>query len=436
MAVADNNMKSGFEGFSKLSFKERLERLVRLGFLRAEEANSLSGFSAMDVSLAEHFIENAIGYFELPLGVIANMRIDGKDFAIPMAVEETSIIAACSKTAKWIRESGEIKTQVKGNEIIGQIQFAHLTQPQYWFEKISEARAQLIDDANNEVAANLVRRGGGVRGIRLRQIERPDSQGLMGVVHVLMDPCDAMGANMMNQVCEYLKAPLEKISQEKVTMCILSNLVDSRLTRAEVRLSGVEPELGEKIQEASYFAEWDPYRAATHNKGVMNGIDPLLIATGNDWRAVEAGVHAFAARDGQYRAVTTWRYQKGELFGVFEAPLVVGVVGGVTQLHPRAKMSLNMLGHPSADELSRICGAVGLVQNLGALKALTTVGIIEGHMKLHIRNLSLGAGADEKEMPLLQKKLEKILSLRKRISLSQAVDALREMRTQKTETLS
>ncbi|NCN95573.1 MAG: hydroxymethylglutaryl-CoA reductase, degradative, partial [Bdellovibrionales bacterium] len=213
-------------------------------------------------------------------------------------------------------------------------------------------------------------------------------------------------------------------------MCILSNLVDSRVTRSQVTMTGLDPSLMEKIEEASLFAELDPYRAATNNKGVLNGIDPILIATGNDWRAVEAGIHAYAARSGQYRSVTTWKRVGDSLVGSFEAPLILGVVGGVTNLHPSAKMALKMLEIQSAEELSRICAAVGLVQNLGALRALTTVGIIEGHMKLHIKNLTLGAGAKDKEIPFVQKRLEEILSLQKRISLSHAVEAVKEFRSQ------
>jgi len=215
---------------------------------------------------------------------------------------------------------------------------------------------------------------------------------------------------------------------ETVTMCILSNLVDTKVTVATVRLPNIDPELGRKIEEAALFAKQDPYRAATNNKGVLNGIDPILIATGNDWRAVEAGIHAYAARDGQYRSVTTWKMEGADLVGRFEAPIIVGIVGGVTKLHPTAQLCLKMMGITSANDLSRICAAVGLVQNLGALKALTTVGIIEGHMKLHIKNLTMGAGASEKEMPIVQKRLEEILMLTKRITLSNAIEVLREIR--------
>lgn len=419
-----------FSGFSKLTFEQRLDRLMEMGALNPEDMKFLKSGGPIDIDLAEKFIENVIGYFQLPLGVAANFVVDGKPYAIPMAVEETSIIAAASKTAKWVRDHGFIRTETLGKDIIGQIQLAKVSDYSAFRETILNRKTELIEMANRDVAFGLVKRGGGVREIELRAIERGDG-GTMAVVHVLADPCDAMGANIMNQVCEYLAGPIEEISGEKVTMCILSNLVDTKVTRAQVVLKGIDPELAEAIEEASLFAQQDPYRAATNNKGVLNGIDPILIATGNDWRAVEAGVHAYASRSGQYRSVTVWKRQGEELVGTFEAPIIVGVVGGVTRLHPTAKMCLQMLGVEHADELARVCAAVGLVQNLGALRALTTEGIIEGHMKLHIKNLTIGAGAREKEIPIVQRRLEEILAMTKRITLSQAVEVLRELRASK-----
>jgi hydroxymethylglutaryl-CoA reductase len=364
------------------------------------------------------------------MGVATNFRIDDRDFVIPMAVEETSIIAAASKTAKWVRENGEIRTEMVGQLIIGQIQVARVTDFTEFKTAIESRKREWIEVANRDVAFGLVARGGGVREIQVREVPRGHNpaDGTMGVLHVLADPCDAMGANIINQVCEYLKPFVEEATGEIVTMCILSNLVDTKLTRAQIILRGVGRELALKIEEASLFAQQDPYRAATNNKGVLNGIDPILLATGNDWRAVEAGIHAYATKDGQYRSVTRWKAHGDDLHGIFEAPIVVGIVGGVTKLHPTAQLALRMLGVDSASELSRVCAAVGLVQNLGALKALTTVGIIEGHMKLHIKNLTLGAGASEREVPLVQKRLEEILSLTKRISLHNAVEVLREIR--------
>jgi hydroxymethylglutaryl-CoA reductase len=415
------------QGFAKLPRDERFKRLVEVGALTEAESQALKAGGLKDMSLAEKFIENVIGYFQIPLGVATNFRIDGRDVVIPLAVEETSIVAAASKTAKWVREAGDIKTETLGKLIIGQIQLAHVKDFARFEALILGAKVDLINAANINVAQGLVSRGGGIEDIQVRSVERGDGT-VMAVLHVLADPCDAMGANIINQVCEFLKTPIETLTGETVSMCILSNLVDTKLTRATVTIRDIEEDLANRIVEASLFSQVDPYRAATNNKGVMNGIDPILIATGNDWRAVEAGVHAYASRTGQYRSITRWTYEAGSLVGVLEAPIVVGTVGGVTKLHPTAQMSLNMLGVQSAAELSRICAAVGLVQNLGALKALTTVGIIEGHMKLHIRNLTLGAGASEREVPLVQKRLEEILMLTKRISLQNAVEVLREIR--------
>lgn len=423
-----------FQGFSKLTLEERFRRLHEMGVISSEDVRMLRIGDGPSTDLAEKFIENVIGYFQLPLGVATNFEIDGRAYVIPMAVEETSIIAAASKTAKWIRDHGRITTKLSGREIIGQVQIGRVGNWENLEEAIRENASAWIDEVNANVTAGLVRRGGGIRRISLRKIERPDG-GIMGVMHVYADPCDAMGANLINQVCEYLKGPLERESGEQVSMCILSNLVDSRVTQARVEMAGLDQDLMEKIEEASLFANLDPYRAATNNKGVLNGIDPILIATGNDWRAVEAGMHAYAARDGQYRSLTKWWRENDRLIGEFAAPIILGVVGGVTTLHPTAKMCMAILRVNSAEELSRVCAAVGLVQNLGALRALTTVGIIEGHMKLHIKNLTLGAGADEREMPYVQRRLEEILSIHKRISLSHAVEVLGELRAGRTRDL-
>ncbi len=427
MSDLKNKISLLFKGFSKLVFEQRLSSLTDVGLITSEDANYLRQGGTKDIALAENFVENVIGYFQLPLGVATNFNIDGKDIVIPMAVEETSIIAAASKTAKWIRENGTLTTEILGTDIIGQIQFAKVQNFETFQKQILQQKNYLIEIANREVAFGLVNRGGGVKDITVRKLLRDDGL-VMGVVHIYMDPCDAMGANVMNQVCEFLKEPLQKFTNETVNMCILSNLVDSKLTKATITLNNIDADLALKIEEASRFAELDPYRAATNNKGVLNGIDPILIATGNDWRAVEAGVHAYAARSGQYRSITKWRKTEMGLVGTLEAPLVVGTVGGVTTLHPTAKIAMKILDIKSSSELSRIAAAVGLTQNLGALRALTTVGIIEGHMKLHIKNLSLGAGATEKEMPTVIKKLEEILSISKRISLSNAVEVLKELR--------
>ncbi len=416
-----------FQGFSKLSREDRFQRLLDLGALTPDDVLYLLQGGIHDMGLADKLIENVIGYFQLPLGVATHFCIDGRDYAIPLAVEETSIIAALSKTAKWVRQCGEITTKVRGHCILGQIQLASIKNYDKFSRILAENKQFLIEKANEDVAQSMVQRGGGVVDLQWRTLRRADGADMV-VIHLLMDSCDAMGANIINQVLEYLKAPIEQLTGEQVNLCILSNLNDQKLTTATVTIHDVEANLGLRLQEASLFAEMDPYRAATHNKGVMNGIDPVLIATGNDWRAVEAGVHAFAARSGQYQAISRWRYHQGTLTGELTAPIIVGTVGGVTAVHPTAKLCLRMMGIESSNHLSRVIAAVGLVQNLGAMRALCTEGIIQGHMKLHIDNLLMVAGATEGEVPVLKERLQDWLIMNKRISVNNACDLLAELR--------
>jgi hydroxymethylglutaryl-CoA reductase len=417
-----------FKGFSKLQRPERLQRLVAMGVLTAADVQHLHQATSADLTtLTEHFIENVIGCFQIPLGVATNFRIDGRDYVIPMAVEETSIVAAASKTAKWVREQGEITTHTLGTDIIGQLQIARVNDLSRLHQIIVHHKTTFMQLANQHVVPNLVARGGGVTDIQLRPIARQDGN-MMAVIHVLLNPGDAMGANLVNQVCEYLKPIIEAQTNERITMCILSNLVDTKLTRAVVRIRNIPTQMGENIVEAALFAEYDPYRAATHNKGVLNGIDAILVATGNDWRAVEAGVHAYAARTGQYRAISTWQMQGADLVGTLEAPIVVGTVGGVTRLHPTAQLCLRMMGVEHAEHLARIAAAVGLVQNLGALCALTTQGIVQGHMKLHINNLLLATGAAPIEQDSLRQRLQNLLHTQRKITLSDARLLLAQLR--------
>lgn len=422
-----------FHGFAKISRDERLARLKSMANLSDADLDVLEGKQGFNLDLAENFIENVVGYFPLPLGIAAYFRIDGRDVPIPMAIEETSVVAACSGTAKWIRshEGAEITTSTAGRFIIGQVQFPSVKNESALRDAIADKEEEILALANRAVPG-LVQRGGGVREIALRSLPRPDG-GTMAVLHVYCDPCDAMGANLINQVCEALKPSLEEWTGESVGLCILSNLVDSKLTRAEVRIPGIDPTVGRGIEEASIFAETDHYRAATHNKGVLNGIDPVVIATGNDWRAVEAGVHAYCNRDGKYLPVTTWRMESDTLVGRFEAPLVVGSVGGVTKLHPTAQVCLRILGVKHADELSRIIAAVGLVQNLGALRALSTVGIVKGHMSLHAANLAIAAGAAPSEMSELKRLLAAAITAEKRITLTRAKELLAVIRFSREE---
>jgi hydroxymethylglutaryl-CoA reductase len=249
------------------------------------------------------------------------------------------------------------------------------------------------------------------------------------VLHILCDPCDAMGANLINQVCEALKPRIESLTSEIVGLCILSNLVDGKLAGAEVVIRNIDPEVGRGIQEASIFAKSDPYRASTHNKGVLNGIDPVLIATGNDWRAVEAGIHAYAARSGKYQPITDWQMKGPDLIGRIEVPMAVGTVGGVTRVHPTARVALKILGIEKAEELARICASVGLVQNLGALKALATVGIVKGHMNLHTANLAIAAGAEVHEVAQVRQHLSEVLKVEKKVTLSDAQRILEDIRS-------
>lgn len=421
--------------FRHLTLEQRHEFLRQRYFLTAEEIQSLSG-SAVSSKIAEHLIENAVGYFQIPLGIATHFRVDGNDRLIPMAVEETSIIAAASATAKWVCSQGSLTTRMRGKWIIGQVQLPEVRDPNRARALLEPEIPHLIEAAN-QVLPGLVDRGGGVQRITIRELEGvpADQEAVhaaprapMLVLHLLCDPCDAMGANLINQVCEALKPRIEAITGEKVGLCILSNLVDGKVAIAEAEIPGIDPELGRGIEEATRFAKVDPYRAATHNKGVLNGIDPILIATGNDWRAVEAGIHAYAARTGRYQPITDWWMEGDCLRGRIEVPMAVGTVGGVTRIHPTAQVALKILGVTGAEDLARICAAVGLIQNLGALKALSTVGIVRGHMELHAANLALAAGSNHDEVAEVRTRLTEMLKDKKRIGISVAREILSEIR--------
>lgn len=417
---------SPFEGFSKLSLTQRQARLKEFAGLSDEDIAVLGDQTrGLSLGQAEHLVENVVGTFALPMGIATNFMIDGRDVAIPMVVEETSIIAAASAAAKWVRRSGGFKTRALGKTIIGQVQFPTIQDPDYFSQVVKANERRLVAIANSTVP-NLVARGGGIHTLDVRKIDRPDGR-TMAVIHVLCDPCDAMGANLINQVCEALKDPLEELTGEKVGLCILSNLVDTKLIEATCELRDVSPELGKAIVEATLFANLDPYRGTTHNKGVMNGIDPVLIATGNDWRAVEAGIHSYMSLKGPYHSITEWKYtDDGLLLGRFLAPIAVGTVGGVTRIHPAAQVSLKLMGVEHAEELARICAATGLAQNLAALRALCSEGIVKGHMRLHAANLALAAGAEKHEISAV----ESMLRDETKISLSRAKELLAELRVQ------
>ena len=416
-----------FEGFSKLKFRERQARLQEVTGISQEDLNTLiRDANALTIQHAENLIENVIGVYSLPIGLATHFKIDGKNLALPMVVEETSIVAAASAAAKWVYRNDGFKTRALGRLIIGQVQFPTISDP-IEFSNIVDRNSEVLMQIANLTVPNLQRRGGGIVGLQVRNIKRPDGK-LMAVLHVLCDPCDAMGANLINIVCEALKSPLEELTKEKVGLCILSNLVDTKLFEASCEIK-VDETLGKAIEEATLFANLDPYRAATHNKGVMNGVDPILIATGNDWRAVEAGVHAYASRTGRYQAITDWKYRDGVLSGKFLAPLAVGTVGGMTRIHPTAQVCLKILGVEHSEELARICAAAGLAQNLGALRALCTEGIVQGHMRLHASNLAIAAGAEDHEIQLVGDRLRQ----EKQITFSRAKELLSQVREQVRE---
>lgn len=428
-----HDSKSVFEGFHRLPRARRLELVGDFCHLDSTDLAILSGEIPFSLDVAEHLIENVIGVFPIPMGVATNFRIDGRERLIPMAVEETSIIAACSATAKWIGRNGHITTYTKGNLIIGQVQLPSVKNPVRARDILHERREMLIELANACVPG-LVARGGGVRDLAIRTLERPDgSPNAMLVLHFLCDPCDAMGANLINQVCEALKPRIEEMTGEKVGLCILSNLVDGKLAVAEVVVRNIDPAVGKGIEEATIFAKADPYRATTHNKGILNGIDPILIATGNDWRAVEAGAHAYASRTGRYQPLSDWSMSGNDLHGRIELPMAVGTVGGVTKVHPTARVALKILDICHAEDLARVCAAVGLVQNLGALKALATVGIVKGHMQLHAANLAIAAGAEIHEIARVRERLAEVLKVEKSINLSRAKEILEAIRGSKPQ---
>ena len=413
-----------FKNFSKLDFEGRLKRLQDLGFLDEERISYLRA-SSKNIPFAETLIENPIGWLNLPLGVAVNFVINDRLYALPLAVEETSIIAAASKAAKWVARDGELRTKTLGFLSTGQIQFPVIKDRKRFEDKIRKNFPKWQSLVHDEVLKSMWNRGGGLKDFEVRFLTRPD-QKTMACLHLYIDTKEAMGANTINQVAEYLKPFVERETGEKALLCILSNLSDKKMSEARVILKNQDLDLIKKIEEASLFAEMDPYRAATSNKGVLNGIDGLMIATGNDWRSVEAGLHAFASTGGHYKSLTKWRVVGDELHGSLKAPFLLGVVGGVTDLHPQARLCLDLLGRPSSRELSELACALGLIQNLAALRALVTEGVIEGHMKLHIKNLTQKAGAKNEELLVVEKEALRLFKMKKRISLSDVKQVLKD----------
>jgi hydroxymethylglutaryl-CoA reductase len=368
--------------------------------LSPQEQSTLLGITGLNAQQADQMIENAIGVYGLPLGIATNFLVNGQDYLVPMVIEEPSVIAALGNAARLFREGGGFTTSSDEPVMIGQIQVMDLPDVYVAAGAVMAHRPLLLAEAD-KVGGNIVKHGGGARDIQVRPIVDTPI-GPMLIVHLLYDTRDAMGANAVNTAVEHLAPFIESITGGRANLRILSNLTDQRKARAEGMIPASElttdtlagRETVRAIVEASVFAEIDPYRATTHNKGIMNGIDAVVIATGNDWRAIEAGAHAYAARDGQYASLTKWwQGEEGNLRGFIELPLAVGIVGGATRVHPTAQLALRILGIQSARQLAEICAAVGLAQNLAAMRALATEGIQRGHMSLHARQLALAAGA-------------------------------------------
>ncbi len=403
---------SQLPGFRNLSPSERLEVMRRQFGLSEEDTALLRDQGALPMDIADGMIENVIGKFELPLGLAGNFMINGREVVVPMVVEEPSVVAAASYMAKLARPAGGFLTSSSAPLMRAQIQIIGLHDPANARLSLLRHRQRIIELANSKDAL-LNKLGGGCRDLEVH-LFTDSPRGPMVVAHLVVDVRDAMGANTVNTMAEAVAPLMEEITGGKVRLRILSNLADLRLARAQVCIAPEHFETDafggadviDRIIDAYTFAAIDPYRAATHNKGIMNGIDPLIVATGNDWRAVEAGAHAWACRKGHYGSLTTWEKDaRGHLVGTIEMPMPVGLVGGATKTHPLAQLSLRLLGVKTSQELSEIAVAVGLAQNLGALRALATEGIQRGHMALHARNIALSAGARGAEVDQLVRQM-------------------------------
>ncbi len=420
---------SAVSEFYKKNPSERLAFVKNFAELSDDEAGLLQKTGALELDLANRMIENVIGETQLPIGIATNFLVNGRDYLIPMAIEEPSVVAAACKSAQLARLAGGFTASADEPVMIGQIQLVGVKDFEAAKKKILENKNALIESANS-LDAPLVKHGGGARDIEVRVIE--SLRGRMLVVHLLVDCRDAMGANAVNTMAEALAPRLEELTGGEVRLRIISNLAVKRLARAKAvwtkkALETPEykgEEVIERVLDAYAFAAADPYRCATHNKGIMNGIDAVVLATSNDWRAIEAGAHAYAAMDGKYRPLTKYyKNNAGDLVGEIELPMAIGLVGGATRTHPIAQVCVKILGVKSAKELAEVCAAVGLAQNFAALRALATVGIQSGHLKLHARNFAVAAGAKGELIDLIaQKMIEE-----KKISHARAAELLKEL---------
>ncbi len=419
---------SRLEGFHKLPMAERLRIVKEFGGLTDEEAMTLAGLGALDPAVSDRMVENAIGSFNLPLGIATNFLINGRDYLIPMAIEEPSVIAAASNSAKMARAKGGFFTSSTPPIMIGQVQLTGVKDPTRVKHIILEKRVEILDLANKQDPM-LVKAGGGARDVEVRVIST--QKGPNVIVHLLVDVRDAMGANAVNTMAEAVAPMIEEMSGGKVYLRILSNLATHRLARA--RAVWASDAIGgdavvDGVIEAYMFADADPFRCATHNKGIMNGIDAIILATGNDTRAIEAGAHAYAARSGSYKPLTTFeKTPEGDLVGTIELPMAVGLIGGATKVHPGARACIKLLGVKGAQELGEIVAAVGLAQNFAALRALATEGIQKGHMSLHAKNIVNSVGCP----PELVDEVCGIIVSERKVRMDRAKEVIEELSKQK-----
>jgi hydroxymethylglutaryl-CoA reductase len=420
---------SKISGFYKLPVDKRLKIVKDFADLTDDEVKLLIDnnklCTGLDLETTDRMIENVVGSFELPLGVALNFLINGKDYIIPMVTEESSVIAAASNAAKIARIKGGFTTECSSPLMIGQLQLLHIDDVAGAAQKIMNHKKEILQVANDQDKI-LVDLGGGAKDLEVRILDSPLDK--MIITHLIVDVQDAMGANAVNTMCEALAPIFEEITGGKIRLKILSNLADKRLVKAKA-VFDKEKMGGEKIVDAfleSYtLASIDPYRAATHNKGIMNGIDSLIIATGNDFRAVEAGAHAYAARNGRYTSLTSYhKDNSGNLVGEIELPLAIGIVGGAANIHPKAKLCRKILGINTAQELAEVTASLGLAQNFAAVFALSTVGIQKGHMSLHAKNIAVMAGATGYEIDKVAQKMVE----EKNIKMDKAKEILKRFR--------
>lgn len=413
---------SRFPGFYKLSVDERRRVAAEALGMDVEELIAAVGEGGLKSDKADKIIENVVGVYSLPFALVLNVQLNGEDFVVPMVVEEPSVVAAASNASKMIREGGGFYAEADAPVMIGQVQLDDVPDVPRAIELLMLHRRAIVA-LGNEAVPGLVQRGGGVRDLEARNL----GDGML-VVHMLIDCRDAMGANLVNTVAEAVAPRIQELAGGQIGLRILSNLCDRRCVRVKVKvppsaLAGngrTGEEVRDGIVRASKFAERDPYRAATHNKGVMNGIDPVVIATGNDWRAVEAGAHAYAARNGRYEPLCTWRVEGEDLVGAMEIPLSLGTVGGPSRVHDGAKLGLRVVASRDATELAMVAACVGVASNLAALRALATEGIQRGHMALHARSVAIAAGAEGTDV----ERIAKIIAARGQITVDAAKLAL------------